>query len=158
MPMLNRQYCTRCKESVFNRLIDGVRVPLVFYFVVGIPDDVGEVDINAPGLKVPSFVREIMQTALPRIELCMQCVAEVFGVALVTAAEDEMYDANNNKIADALELGDANLPKVEMFARMHHRVLHAIAVGQGRATVEDLPPEYRAPTSAPPPDPAAPIG
>ena len=152
MPLLARHHCTRCKESVFNCVIDGKRVPLVLYFVTGQPDDTGgPLDINGEGVKLPSFVRELQHTPVPRIELCMKCVAEVFNVPLVTAAADPLYDANNDKIPDALQLTDAAISKTEMLHRMHTRALHAIAVGQGRAAVKDLAPEYL------PPQPLLPV-
>lgn len=147
MPQLTRHYCTRCKESVFNCLIDGKRVPTLIYIVVGIPDDVGEFDVNGEGVKTTSFTRELMQTEVARIELCEKCFAAVFGLALVTAQDDEMYDANNSKIPRQLQLEDPSLARTEKMARMHARSLHAIAVGRGDATVDDLELAFRAPPS-----------
>lgn len=145
MPQLNRHYCTKCGDSVFNCEINGKRVPLVLYFVVGQPDDTGE-PLDANAVALPSFVREILQTDVARVELCIKCVADVFGVPLLEAKDDPMYDANNDKIPDALQLRDPSMPRVERFKRMHARVLHAIAVGRGEAAVEDLASEYQAPT------------
>lgn len=151
MPQLSRHYCTRCKKSIYNVEIEGQRVPLVVYFVVGQPADTGDpLDVNANGVKVPSFIRELMATpaGTQRVELCVPCVAEVFGVALVTAEEDPMYDSNNDRIPDARQIAQG-VDQVEAFHRLHFRALHAVKVGQGRATVGELPAEYLPPPAEP---------
>lgn len=152
MPQMSRYHCSRCKESIFNCLIDDKRIPLVFYMVVGqIPDAVEDLDVNAEGVKVPSFIREMMATpgGTQRIDLCIKCLAEVFGLDLVAAADDPMYDSNNDKIPDARQLA-AGVGQVEAWHRLHVRPLHAIMVGQGRAQVSDLPAEYLPPPDASP--------
>jgi hypothetical protein len=85
MPQHQRMYCTNCGESVYNKMIDGVRVPLVVYMVVGQPPDTGpavDLDVGSP-VKVPSFIREIMQTPVARVEFCVPCFAKIFGLKLV---------------------------------------------------------------------------
>jgi hypothetical protein len=154
MPQLSRHYCTLCKKSIYNVEIDGQRIPLVAYFVVGQPADTGDpLDVNADGVKLPSFVRELMQTpgGTQRVELCIACLADVFGLALVTAADDPMYDVNNNQIADAREIAQG-VDQVEAFHRLHFRALHAIKVGRGAAQVSDLPAEFLPPASPAQPD------
>lgn len=131
MPALTRNYCTGCKESIYNCVVDGVRVPLLVRITVGQPSDTGPaLDINGPGVQVPSFLREIMQTPLARMELCVKCAAKAFGVPLVTAAEDPLYDANLDGIPDAKQV-DATLPMVEQLHRHHARTLQAIYIGRG---------------------------
>jgi hypothetical protein len=100
MPQLTRHYCSRCQIAIYNCMINGVRVPILLYFVIGQPDDTGEFDVNGPGVMVPSFIREIMQSHVPvaRAELCINCVSEVFGLALVTAEEDPMYSVEQSDL------------------------------------------------------------
>lgn len=144
MPQISRHYCSRCGNSVYNCMIDGQRVPIALYFVVGQPPDTGDqVDVNA--LPVPSFVRELLAVPVSRAELCMKCVSEVFGVPCVLAKDDPMYDVNNDKIPDALQLMDPDMSQVERSKRMHMRALHAIKVGRGVASPADLPSEYLPP-------------
>jgi hypothetical protein len=95
MPQLQRFFCSNCKRPIDEIQIEGKPVPLVVYFVVGQPPDTGApVDLDeGSGVKVPSWVREIMQPHVPtaRVELCIPCVAEIFGTKLVTADADPMF-------------------------------------------------------------------
>lgn len=137
MPQLNRMYCSNCKNSVYNTMIDGVRIPLVFYMVIGQPADTGPpLGINDPGVKLPSFVRAMMLPHVPvaRAELCMNCVAEVFGVKLVTAQEDPMYSAEQEAEAKAEVqpiIDDKAIDEVTTTAKIMERPLLAIKVGRG---------------------------
>jgi hypothetical protein len=152
MPQLPRTHCSRCGESVYNCLIAGVRIPLVVQIVVGQPADTGPaLDVNGAGVRVPSFVREILQTSLARLELCVACTAEVFGLALVTAAEDPCYDANLDGIPDATQI-DPALSHAEQYRIMHARTLEAIRIGRG-APDAATPVPHPVPT---PTDPATP--
>lgn len=145
MPNLTRMYCSNCKNSVYNTMIDGVRIPLVLYFVVGQPGDTGPMlDVNGEGVKLPSFVRELMQPHVPvaRVELCMNCVAEVFGVKLVTAKDDTMYSAEQAKLT-AKDVGevvqDASIDEVNTTAKVMERPLLALRVGRGAKKAPKLP-------------------
>jgi hypothetical protein len=136
MPQHQRMYCSNCGESVYNKMINGVRVPLVIYMVVGQPPDTGpniDLDIGSP-VKVPSFIREIMQTPVPRVEWCVPCFAAIFGLKLVTADEDPMYSkaqaAENAATFSAVQQDDT-LPAVEKSKQIHARTLTAIQVGRG---------------------------
>lgn len=149
MPQTSRHYCSRCKQSVYNCMIDGVRVPLVLYFVVGQPGDTGPaVGLNDPGVKVPSFVRALMESDVARAELCMACAGEVFGVPAMTWDLDPALDANGNAIPDIEELRAqrATLGEVEYFKRLHARVFDAITNGRGPNAVLATP---RIPTPPP---------
>jgi hypothetical protein len=85
-----RHYCDSCGRSVYNVEIDGKRVPLVFYMVVGQPPDTGPViGLNDPGIKVPQFVRELMATPTARMELCMECLAIALNLPLVEGPQPE---------------------------------------------------------------------
>lgn len=156
MPQLNRMYCSNCQNSVFNTMIDGVRVPLVLYFVIGQPADTGPtLDVNAPGVKVPSFVREMMQPHVPvaRAELCMNCVAEVFGVKLVTSEEDPMYSVEQAVLTgEAVQsiVQDATVDEVKTTAMVMERPLLALKVGRGAADAPALPPAKERPVVASP--------
>lgn len=144
MPQLTRMYCSNCRESIYNCTIDGVRVPLVLYFVVGQPADTGPtLDVNAPGVQVPSFVRELMQPHVPtaRVELCIACVAELFGTALVTAEEDPMHSTEQvQQTAKAVGavVQDATIDEVHTSAVVLARPLLAIKVGRGAAPAPAL--------------------
>jgi hypothetical protein len=136
MPQHQRMYCTNCGESVYNKTIDGERVPLVIYMVVGQPPDTGpavDLDVGSP-VKVPSFVREIMQTPVARVEFCVPCFAAIFGLTLVTADDDPMYSsaqaAENTASYNAVQLDDS-IPAVEKSQQIHARTLTAIQVGRG---------------------------
>jgi hypothetical protein len=152
MPQLTRHYCSRCQAAIYNCMVDGVRVPILLYFVVGKPDDTGECDVNGPGVKVPSFVREIMQPHVPvaRAELCMNCLSEVFGVELVTAEEDPMYSIEQSDLT-ATEVRavvtDVDTPAVEKAATVMDRVFSAIQVGRGAKQAPPLPPPKPEPVS-----------
>jgi hypothetical protein len=136
MPQHQRMYCTNCGESVYNKMIDGERVPLVIYMVVGQPPDTGpnvDLDIGSP-VKVPSFIREITQTPVQRVEFCVPCFAQIFGLKLVTADEDPMYSKaqadENRETYNAVQM-DESLPAVERSKQIHARTLTAIQVGRG---------------------------
>lgn len=156
MPQLNRMYCSNCKTSIYNVMVDGVRVPYVFYFVVGQPPDTGpQLDVNAEGVKVPSFIRAILQAPVPRAELCMNCVADIFGVPLVTAKEDPMYsdeqfDENTQAIREVMQ--DESVDQVNTNAAIMERPLLAIKVGRGAVDAPALPPAKKVESPA---DPAA---
>ena len=151
MSQLVRMYCSNCKTSIFNCIIEGVRVPLVLYFVVGQAADTGPLlDVNAPGVRVPSFVRELMQPHVPtaRVELCIKCVAEIFGVALVTAAEDPMYSTEQaaaTKAGIEVVVQDAEIDEVHTTAKVMARPLLAIKVGRGAAPAPALLPTQEDP-------------
>jgi hypothetical protein len=152
MPQLNRHYCSRCQTAIYNCMIDGQRVPILLYFVVGQPDDTGVFDANGAGVRLPSFVREIMQAHVPvaRAELCMNCVSELFGVELVTAQEDSMYSIEQTKLT-AVQIRavatDSDIPAVQKAATVMDRVFLAFQVGRGALTAPPLPPP--APKAAP---------
>jgi hypothetical protein len=145
MPQLTRHYCSRCQIAIYNCMVNGVRVPILLYFVIGQPEDTGEFDVNGPGVMVPSFVREIMQPHVPfaRAELCINCVSDVFGLALVTAEEDPMYSVEQSDLT-AIEVrsvnSDKNIPAVEKAATAMDRVFTAIEVGRGAMAAPALPP------------------
>jgi hypothetical protein len=154
MPQLTRHYCSRCQIAIYNCMVDGQRVPLLFYFVVGQPDDTGEFDLNGEGVKVPSFIREIMQPHVPvaRAELCMNCVGEVFGLALVTAKDDPMYSVEQEALTRALVSGvatDPAIPQVQKAATTMERIFTALQVGRGAIEAPALPPAA-VPAPAPP--------
>lgn len=66
--------------------IAGESTPLVVYIVVGqVPNSGAPVDLNAPGVKVPAIVRELMAQPVPRREYCVRCFAKAFGLELVAA-------------------------------------------------------------------------
>lgn len=147
MPDLQRIACTRCKESVYNCFVDGphgttTRVPLVVRITLGQPGDTGlPVDINGPDVRVPSVVRSLMMTPIARIELCVKCFAELFGLDLVSAAEDTMYDSTIQKEYQWLRdhfFFDESVPAIERHHLMHARALHAVAVGRRAANAEDF--------------------
>lgn len=71
--------CHRCGYSVYDTFIDGVRVPGVFYFVVGQPHDTGA-EIDWRDVPVPEWVRAVVQLPESRVELCIGCLLEVFGL------------------------------------------------------------------------------
>lgn len=145
MPQLNRMYCSNCKRSIYNVLIDGVRIPLVLYFVVGQPSDTGPpLGINDPGVKLPSFVRAMMLPHVPaaRAELCMECVAEFFGVKLVTAEEDPMYSAEQEAVTKTeveAVVQNKEINQVDTTAKVMERPLLALKVGRGAKKAPKLP-------------------
>lgn len=166
MPDLQRIACTRCGQSVFNVMVTGPdgaphRVPLVTRITCGQPEDTGgPFDVNDPQVRLPSFIRELMHTPLPRMELCVSCVAAVFGLPLVTWGEDPMAIsvAEHTKMLTDLGMNDETVAKTERFTRMHTRALAAFKIGWGEEAVSDLPVEYRPVPAAPAvdvlPDPA----
>ncbi|MEX1185328.1 MAG: hypothetical protein WEA80_01905 [Gemmatimonadaceae bacterium] len=116
-------------------MIDGVRVPLVAYMVVGQPEDTGPViDATDPNVKLPSFVRAIMNTPVARVEWCMKCLADVFGLALVTPAEDPLYSdeqvGEERKMIEALQ-ADLDVSSVDRAKQVYARTMTAIKVGRG---------------------------
>ena len=156
MPDVNRIYCSRCGESVYNCTIDTAgdgsdqRIPVVHRIISGqVPDSGPPVDLCATGVRVTSFTREVMATPLARVELGERCFAEVFGLPRLDANEDPMFDTNNNKIPDRLELNDEHLDASEKGTLMHRRSLHALLVGRGAAKATDLPPEFLPPSADP---------
>lgn len=160
MPQVQRAHCSRCGESVYNCLIDGIRVPILTYIVMGQPADTGpavDLDRGSP-VKVPSVMRELMRTPVARVELCVACFADVFGLALVTADEDPLFDADLDGVPDVSRL-DAKeraafnaLPAVEQARAMHSRALEAVRVGRGAPDAK-VPRPRRAPNPATPPAP-----
>lgn len=138
-------YCSNCKRSIYNVLIDGVRTPLVLYFVVGQPPDTGPpLGVNDPGVKLPSFVRAMMLPHVPaaRAELCMECVGEFFGVKLVTAEEDPMYSAAQEavtKVEVEAVVQDREIDEVNTTAKVMERPLLALKVGRGAVKAPKLP-------------------
>ncbi len=152
MPDFNRVSCTRCKQSVYNCFIKGPdgelhRVPWFLRLNGGQPDDTGPaLDVLAPNIRVPSFVRALVLSPLGRIELCVACVVEVFGVPAVTKDEDPMYGAGEDgeavwalyrKIDEHFR--DQSVPMIDRHHRANNRALHALAVGWGEAAPDDLP-------------------
>lgn len=164
MPQLPRHYCSRCQIAIYNCMIDGVRVPILLYFVVAQPDDTGEFDVNGPGVRLPSFVRELMQPHVPvaRAELCMNCMSEVFGLALVTAEEDPMYSIEQSDLT-AIQVravtSNKGIPAVQKAATAMDRVFTAIQVGRGARAAPPLPPPtpIEIPVEDAPPNPVAPL-
>lgn len=144
-------YCSNCKSSVYNTMIDGVRIPLVFYMVVGQPPDTGPpLGINDPGVKLPSFVRAMMLPHVPvaRAELCMNCVAEVFGVPLLTAQDDPLYSREQEaetKIEVDAVVQDKTIDEVTTTAKVMERPLLALKVGRGAEKAPKLPKEKVSP-------------
>lgn len=91
----NRSYCSKCGQSVYNCVIDGVRTPLVARINFGQPADTGpRVGLNDPGVKVPSGMRAYMAAPIPMFDLCMVCFAEWLGVPLLAAEDDPALDDN----------------------------------------------------------------
>lgn len=133
-----RYHCDRCGESVYNCLIEGVRVPIVVYMVAGvIPDYPTPFDDSAPDVKMPQMVREMMDLPESRVEWCVACLAEVFGLRLVTAEETEaeaMTARSATPIAPVMESApvlDA-VPRVERSVIQKRRVMMSIAKDNGR--------------------------
>lgn len=87
-----RHYCDHCKESIYNVFIDGQRVPIVVYMVVSQPPDTGPA-VALAKLRVPAFIREMMDLSTPRIELCVKCFAELTGHPLEKPLTDEQLQA-----------------------------------------------------------------
>lgn len=143
---ISRFYCTRCTRSVYNCIIDGVRVPIVLQFNIGqIPDSGAPLDVNAPGVKVPAWIREAMQPYVPSANgnLCMDCVAEVFGTPCVDAEEDSMFSREQSELsASAAQdvVGNPEVDLVNTVAAVFGRVFEAIEVGRGAKPAPSLPP------------------
>jgi len=135
--------------------IDGIRIPLVLYFVVGQPEDTGPpFGINDPGVKLPSFIRELMQPHVPlkRVELCMVCAADIFGVELVTAQTDPMHSAEQQaeSAQEAMvTLQDNTLDAVTKDSTVLARSLLAVKVGRGAVPAPPLPPPAPVPEVEP---------
>lgn len=151
MAQLTRHYCTRCERSIYNVEIDGKRIPLVIQMVIGQPTDTGApLEVNGDGVKLPSFIREIMHLpeGLQRVELCVPCFAEIFGIPCVTAAEDEMWIPPSELPPDSplrTITPDPEVSRVSAMSALYKRTLHAVEVGRGEKTVADLPVEFQAP-------------
>lgn len=141
----SRFYCSKCKTSIYNVVTDGVRIPLVVQIVVGQPEDTGPaLDINGEGVRVPSAIREIMQTHVPlkRLELCNNCFAETFGLELVTAQDDAMYSVEQVAETKKMVLQAIENPEVDQVATNQvamERVLLAVKVGRGKERAPPLP-------------------
>jgi hypothetical protein len=167
MPQLQRFFCSNCLRPIDEITIEGKPVPLVVYFVVGQPPDTGPpVDLDeGSGVKVPSFIREIMQPHVPtaRVELCIPCVAEVFGTKLVTADADPMFSKEATRetaraislrrVADdtARQNGERTRTSVEQHHDTVARVLQAVKVGRGALKAPKLPKPDPKPHAAPAP-------
>lgn len=135
MPQITRHYCSRCQQSIYNCIIEGVRVPLVVYLVAGQPEDTGPtIGLNDVGVKVPSVLRAIMSLPIARVELCVRCLAEVFALPLLAAADDPMgtLDENGNGIPDLLEQS-SSMGKVQQAATITAPVFDAIRAGHTKA-------------------------
>lgn len=141
MPDTTRIICTRCKQSVYNCMIDGVRVPIVHRMNLGQPADTGPtLAINDPGVKLTSYTRSMMQTSVARIELCEKCFADVLGLPLLTADADPMFDEDQVAAQQAINRvrDQEGVSYADAFHAMHTRAIHAFAVGWGEASVDDL--------------------
>lgn len=148
---MTRIVCSRCQESVYNILIEGPdgstqRVPLVIRINVGQPPDTGGTfDLNGKNLRVPSFVRAMMLTPIARLELCVKCFSEVFGVPCVTATEDPMYDtkaeAAQRVFNDAYH--DERVPLAERANLIHARALLSFGIAWGDTTIDSIPDSLR---------------
>lgn len=94
---VNDYICDTCGESCGEGCeINGKKIPLVAYLVVGVPPSYkGEpVDLNAPGSYVPQIVRELMAQPIARREWCVKCFAKAFGLELLEAPQPEAADAH----------------------------------------------------------------
>jgi hypothetical protein len=146
MAELSRHYCVRCETSIFNVRTDDVRVPIVFKITIGQPDDTGpKLDVNAPGVRLPSVTREAMQdhVFVKSFSLCNNCVSEVFGLPLLTAEEDPMYsqdqaEASMRSVRAAAE--DAEVDELATRAISLERAILAIQVGRGAVPAPPLAP------------------
>ena len=86
MARTNDFICDACGEFCTTVMIAGKLVPLVVYIVAGVPDDYpGQVDLNAPGVRVPEIIRALMRQPVPRKEFCVPCFAKTLGLELVEA-------------------------------------------------------------------------
>lgn len=167
MPQLQRFFCSNCLRPIDEVTIEGKPVPLVVYLVVGQPPDTGPpVDLDeGSGVKVPSWVREIMQPHVPtaRVELCIPCVAEVFGTKLVTADADPMFSKEATRetaraislrrVADdtARQRGEPSRSSVQQHHDTVSKVLQAVKVGRGALKAPKLPKPDPKPRAAPAP-------
>lgn len=148
MPSVNRHHCTRCGGGIHE-----MDAPVVVQITVGQPEDTGPaLDVNGAGVRLPSFVREIMKTTLPRVELCVECAAAVLGVPLVTVEEDPMTDALLMGVAQGNVVGDA-IPATERAKITHVRTLEAIRIGRGDKKAPVLVPHVKDPKPHPGPPP-----
>lgn len=91
MAHVNDFICDDCGHWCSTVEIDGKLVPIVVYIVAGVPPDYGgtAVDLNAPGVKVPVFIRELMAQLVARREFCVPCFARRFDLELVTVKAPE---------------------------------------------------------------------
>lgn len=133
---LQRYYCMSCRESIYNKTLNGVRIPLIFYFVLGQPDDTGPaLDVMAKDVAVPSFVREFFHPDLPNqpVELCIPCVALLFGLKVYTPDKDPMHSPEQMRdTSNELKALKANTtdPAVDRRHAIFGRVLTGIKVGR----------------------------
>jgi hypothetical protein len=142
MPQVARHYCTRCGQSIYNCVIDGVRVPLLAYLVVGQPADTGPtIDLNAPGVKVPSFVRTMLAADTPRVEFCMQCLADVLGQPLIEWSLDPALDAEGNVVGvpDRAAANRDEMGEVAYARQMHAPTMAALVRGRTPQAVRATP-------------------
>jgi hypothetical protein len=143
---ISRFYCSRCAESVFNCIIDGVRVPIVLQFNVGqVPDSGPPIAVNDPGLKLPAWIRELLLPHVPSANgnLCMKCLAEVFGTPCVEAQEDSMFSVEQAELTAARVTEVIRDPEIDQRttnATIFERVFEAIEVGRGAKDAPPLPP------------------
>lgn len=83
MARVNDYICDRCGRACSTVVVHGKLIPLVIYIVAGTPPDYpGPVDLNAPGVKVPELIRDLMAQPVARREWCVDCFAKEFGLEL----------------------------------------------------------------------------
>ena len=162
MPV-QRHHCFKCGDSVYNKIINGVRVPFVMYFIVAQPPDTGKrINPNRTGanaIPLPHFARELLNMSEfgggePRVEICMQCVSDIFGLPLVTADQDPMFDGDMDNIPDVRQIkNDGEMDSVARERIRLWRVFFAIALGRGTVTIDQLPLRFRPPPLFVPPAP-----
>jgi len=89
MAHVNDFICDYCGEWCSTVVVDGKLVPLVVYVVTGVPPDYGgaPVGLNDPGVKVPTFIRDLMAQPVPRREFCVRCFAKAFNLELVEVVQ-----------------------------------------------------------------------
>lgn len=140
MPQMTRHYCSRCKRSIYN-----TGVPLVVQLIIGQPEDTGEpFDLEAPTSKVPSFIREIMQLPIARLEFCVPCLADTFGLKVETPDSDPMFSPeqrDENASTYSAIRSKHEIDAVEKHAQLAARTLLAIKVGRGAEKPPKLPPK-----------------
>jgi hypothetical protein len=141
MPQLTRHYCSNCKNSIYNTMIDGKRVPIVHYIVTGQAEDTGPA-VDGKQVKLTSFSRESLQMPTARVELCEICFSQIFGLKLLTAEDDPMYSDEQAELTwqENQQLQqDPEVQHVDRHARIASRALLAVKVGRGAARAPKLP-------------------